>query len=143
MAGEHSVPDPQLTPGDALPNLTKAAVCAPDFGSAVHLPQIELQKKVFNAYGLSSFRASYCEAAEGCIINRLIPVSLGGTNDQRNLWPMPKEPKVWGLSAKDQLEQKLHDMVCGGELTPAEAQAAIAADWISAYQTLIGEPPQE
>jgi hypothetical protein len=42
------------------------------------------------------------------------------------------EPK-WNAEAKDRLERLMCDMVCGGQLDLATAQAAIARDWIAAY----------
>ena len=35
---------------------------------------------------------------------------------------------------KDALENKLHKMVCDGEITLIKAQAEIAKDWIKAHQ---------
>jgi hypothetical protein len=35
---------------------------------------------------------------------------------------------------KDRLENRLHQMVCAGELDLTTAQQAIASDWIAAYK---------
>lgn len=143
FAEEHSVPNMRLTPGDTQPNLTEADVCKPDFGK-LRVPPAELQRKIFAAYGLpEGNRTGYCETADGCAINRLIPASLGGTNDPRNLWPLSLDAHEWNVSAKKMLEEKLHELVCHGELSLADAQSAIAKDWISAYQSLIGESPSD
>jgi len=142
MADEHVVPNPKLTPGHALPNLTQAEVCAPDFGKKLPVISEELQKKVFAAYGLPhGNRTGYCLSADGCAIDRLIPSSLGGTNDLKNLWVLPYADPAWNVKAKTALEEKLHSLVCSGDLSLNEAQSVIATDWISAYQNLIGEPP--
>jgi hypothetical protein len=138
-AGEHSVPNPSLTPGDAAPNLSKDDVCAPGYGKNTHLPQIEEQKKVYAAYHLNGPMSGYCSETGGCVINRLIPASLGGTNKPANLWPMLQYPSNWGLADKVRLEEKLHEMVCSNAISLTEAQSAIASDWISTFQAVVGE----
>jgi hypothetical protein len=35
---------------------------------------------------------------------------------------------------KDELEDRLRDLVCGGQLDLAEAQRDISRDWIAAYK---------
>jgi len=69
--------------------------------------------------------------------DHLIPLELGGNpTDPKNLWPEP-----WSGSnnahVKDQLENKLHEMVCAGILPLQVAQRAIANDWIDAYQKCV------
>jgi len=47
--------------------------------------------------------------------------------DPRNLWP---EPRISQYSAaeRDALENRLHELVCGGQLPLAEAQYEIATN---------------
>jgi hypothetical protein len=40
----------------------------------------------------------------------------------------------WNAAVKDRLEWRLLHLVCGGQVPAMEAQQAIAADWIGAYQ---------
>ncbi|MDD5248498.1 MAG: hypothetical protein PHY45_05920 [Rhodocyclaceae bacterium] len=40
----------------------------------------------------------------------------------------------WGADKKDQLEFVLHKMVCAGEIPLADAQRAIATNWIDAWK---------
>jgi hypothetical protein len=72
----------------------------------------------------------------------MIPLDLGGADEDANLWPEPRrsvEP-VWKAERKDRLEWKFADMVCGGQLDLAAAQKEISANWIAAYSIYIGEP---
>jgi len=39
------------------------------------------------------------------------------------------------------LKNKLHHMVCNGDITLAEAEKAIAEDWIAAYRKYVGPEP--
>jgi hypothetical protein len=76
-------------------------------------------------------------------IDHLIPLGIGGADDDRNLWPEPRrsvEP-VYNAEAKDRLEWRLHDMVCSGQLGLAEAQKAIVDDWTEAYKRYVGVAP--
>jgi hypothetical protein len=72
-------------------------------------------------------------------IDHLVPLGVGGADDDRNLWPEPRrsiEPK-WNAEAKDRLELRLHDMVCAGDIMPDEAQAAFVDDWTEAYRKYV------
>ena len=60
--------------------------------------------------------------------------ALGGADDIRNLWPHSYSATAWNAHVKDALEDRLRDMVCSGSLDLAEAQQAIAGNWIEAYK---------
>jgi hypothetical protein len=69
-------------------------------------------------------------------IDHLIPLDLGGADDDANLWPQPRrsiEP-VWNAERKDRLEWALADLVCAGQLDLTAAQREIREDWIAAYR---------
>ena len=67
-------------------------------------------------------------------VDYLITPELGGADDIRNLWPEPYSATVWNAHVKDALEDRLHQMVCTGQIDLATAQHDIATDWISAYK---------
>jgi hypothetical protein len=71
------------------------------------------------------------------ILDHLIPVELGGTDDVENLWPQPAKGE-WSAVQKDALEQKLLGMVCAGTLTVKQAQSAIKKNWVQAYTQYVG-----
>lgn len=74
--------------------------------------------------------------------DHLISLQLGGNpRDPKNLWPQPWYG-TWNARVKDTLENKLNALVCSGDLTLAEAQQAIATDWIAAYQKYVGPMPK-
>jgi hypothetical protein len=121
------IPDKQLTPGATLP-VTTAEVCrAADTGETRPIP-VSMRQKVFQEYRTPESRASEYE------VDFLITPGLGGADDIRNLWPEPYSATVWNAHVKDALEDRLHDMVCAGQLDLATAQRDIATDWISAYK---------
>jgi hypothetical protein len=72
-------------------------------------------------------------------VDHLIPLGIGGADDDKNLWPEPRrsiEP-VWNAEAKDRLEEKLRELVCGGALDVREAQKAISDDWTEAWRRYV------
>lgn len=130
-AGE--LPNPQLTPGAVDITLTTQRLCDPKFStkSVRNVPE-SLKKKVYAEYGYSNHQ-SVCAGVEGCEIDHLISLEIGGQNDIHNLWPQPFVG-TWNAHMKDQLENKLHALVCSNQIPLSEAQQAIATNWIQAYQ---------
>jgi hypothetical protein len=122
-------PRPTLTPG-AVRTVSTKEVCGANM-EAHREPLViptSVKEEVFREYGMSAARPQYFE------VDFLITPELGGANDIRNLWPEPYRAPVWNAHVKDQLEDKLRDMVCNGEIDLAIAQHDIAADWILAYK---------
>jgi hypothetical protein len=122
-------PRPNLTPG-AVRTMNAAEVCGASIEEhqKVLVIPASVREEVFREYGMSASRPQNFE------VDFLITPELGGSNDIRNLWPEPYRAPVWNAHVKDQLEDKLRDMVCSGEIDLATAQHDIAADWIVAYK---------
>ena len=122
-----AAPDPRLTPGMTQP-LTTAELCA--MGHQERAPSVPraVALSVFRSYGIGDPRPRAYE------LDYLITPELGGSNDIRNLWPQPYRADSWSAHAKDALEEHLYQLVCGGNLDLAMAQADIAKDWIAAYK---------
>jgi Excalibur calcium-binding domain len=73
--------------------------------------------------------------------DHLISLELGGApSAEANLWPEPYNAPE-GARVKDQVENKLHSLICGGTISLATAQRAIASNWWTAYQTYVGGAP--
>jgi hypothetical protein len=90
-----------------------------------------VHRAVFAAYGVPD------PAPEGTTeVDHLIPLALGGSNDVANLW-LESAP---GYQEKDRLEVALHRGVCAGRMPLAEAQRAIAEDWVGAAKRLQTRP---
>jgi hypothetical protein len=121
-----------LTPGVALP-VGSARICRSGYASRVrHVPD-SLKQAVYDRYGVTWVP----DAHE---IDHLISLELGGSNAIRNLWPEPYAGR-WGARTKDVLENRLHDLVCAGELSLASAQRQEATNWVAAYRRYVGTPP--
>jgi hypothetical protein len=89
------------------------------------------QEQLLVTYGLN-FTPQQTE------LDHLIPLELGGNPiDVRNLFPEPYLPTP-GAREKDTLENKLHSLVCAGQIDLGTAQTAIASDWLAAYRRYVG-----
>jgi hypothetical protein len=89
---------------------------------------VALQRKVFEEYGIAGVNPRAYE------VDYLVTPALGGADDIHNLWPHSYAATVWNAQVKDELEDRLRDMVCDGSLDLGEAQREIATDWIAAYK---------
>jgi hypothetical protein len=138
------LPNPQLTPGDADPSVSASDLC-PTASTSVRRNVSAAEKaQVFKEYGLVGNHTGYCENDDphGCEVDHLISLELGGSNDIRNLWPQPYAGTIWNAHAKDRLENRLHAMVCNGEISLQDAQREIATDWVAAYRKYLRSPNQ-
>ena len=124
-------PDPACTPGDVLPNVTKDQICQPGYSTSVRdVPDSE-KNQVYAEYGVTSHTTGQYE------VDHFVSLELGGSNDISNLWPEAADPTP-GFHQKDLVENYLHEQVCQGAMTLADAQVAIATDWLAVYSTMTG-----
>jgi hypothetical protein len=136
--GTFSLPDPRCTPGATDPTVTQrtiaATICRPGYTKTVRPPA-----SVTRAEKRASM-AAYGDAgpAHGYEYDHLIALELGGApNEPRNLWPEPGASP----NAKDELERRLHELVCSRALGLAVAQRAIASDWVAAWRRYLARRP--
>jgi hypothetical protein len=121
-----SEPKNSLTPGETR-RVTLDDVCtAPPEQTAATLP-VSVRQQVFREYGIRDVRANAYE------VDYLITPELGGASSIRNLWPQPYSA-TWNAHVKDELEDRLHGLVCSGQVDLATAQREISRDWIAAYK---------
>ena len=128
------VPDPTLTPG-AVRTTDVAEICSTGTRELRHWSR-ERDDRIMAEYELEPGPHPEYE------IDHLIPLGIGGADDDKNLWPEPRrsiEP-IYNAERKDRLEWKLRDLVCSGALDVQEAQKAIAEDWTAAFIKFLGEP---
>lgn len=137
QAGEchttNGLPDLVCTPGVVDTRVTQenihSTICVSGYTKTVR-PSTRytdsLKVEQIKAYGYSDTALADYEE------DHLIPLELGGhPTDPKNLWPEPRSG-AHTATAKDGIERSLHSRVCGGLMTLAAAQLAIATNWEAA-----------
>lgn len=142
-----AMPNPKLTPGAISSAVTQQnldeTICRRGGYTKSIRPEEayteRLKREQIREYGYSDTRQYDYEE------DHLISLELGGSPDSpKNLWPEPHHViGGWGSYAKDKLENRLHALVCHGEISLAQAQHEIATDWISSYKAHIGAVPND
>ena len=124
-------PSRTLTPG-ATRAVDAHQICdaagSADHDGVARLIPVSTQRQIFQEYGIEGAPSKDYE------VDFIITPELGGSNDIRNLWPESYHSPVWNAHVKDELEERLRQMVCNGQLDLRTAQHDISTDWISAYK---------
>jgi hypothetical protein len=126
------VPDPTLTPG-SVRTTDVNEICAQGT-TRLRFWTRERDDRIMTEYGLPPGPHPNFE------IDHLVALGIGGSDDDKNLWPEPRRSieKFWPAEKKDKLEYRLRDLVCNGALDVHAAQQAIRDDWIAAYRKYVG-----
>ena len=132
--GFPAIPNPGLTPGDVFP-VTAADICVPGYTKKVRDVPAEVKRQAYARYGVRTHEPGEYE------VDHLISLSLGGSNSIRNLWPESFRTSPWNAYVKDDLENELHRRVCAGTMNLAEAQRAIANNWVVGYRHYVHSTP--
>jgi hypothetical protein len=127
LSEREAIPDRRLTPG-ATRAVTMRDLCSMAHEDVIREVPTSLQQEIFQEYGIVNAHAEDYE------IDYLIAPGLGGTEDIHNLWPESYKSPTWNAHVKDDLEERLHQMVCAGKVDLSTAQNDIATDWIAAYK---------
>lgn len=133
------VPDSTLTPGsngsDDLNTICGSTYLAshPDASTLTS----NTTQQVYVNYQFP-YKRAVGPCVGGCVLDNLIPIGLGGTNDLTNLWPQPMSG-TWDVDKKNTLETVLRSRVCTvtaphtSSVSIGVARAEIAANWKAAY----------
>jgi hypothetical protein len=116
-------PNPNLTPGDVLSTNT-SIICVKGYTATVRDVPLSLRKKIFAMYNIS-----YPPVKGAYELDHFIPLELGGSNDEKNLFP-ELDPY---FHYKDKVENYLHDQVCNHGMSIIDAQNQIKTDWYAVY----------
>jgi hypothetical protein len=133
--GYRVLPIATLTPGTTdtrvTPETITTTICVSGWSASVRPPTSvtdPIKTERIAAYGYDSASKTLFE------LDHLIPLELGGgPADVANLWPEPYDGTD-GARIKDNLENKLHDLICAGTTNLRAAQTCIAVDWIACAQ---------
>jgi hypothetical protein len=126
------LPNPALTPG-AVRTTDVSDICATGTKALRHWSR-ERDDRILREYGLPIGPHPSYE------IDHLIPLGIGGADEDSNLWPEERRSLVpeWNAERKDKLEWTLRELVCSGRLEVTVAQHAIRDNWIEAWRQYVG-----
>ena len=164
-ADDHLLPDKAKTPGEPLltvPDqraaicltqlmgdtvavgdaISLTMICKPDYSKCIRNVSAEEKKAVYAEYGVPGDHRGFCDVTQGCEVDHLISIEIGGSNEQKNLWPEPYSGQPWNAHVKDRLENFYHDQICTGKMLLTTAQQEIANDWVAAFKKRIGPQPE-
>lgn len=133
-------PDPAVTPGAIDPAITQANIASTICNSAWSTRAVRPPSRYTSALKRRQLADPRYQdkMPRHFEEDHLVSLELGGApRDPRNLWPEAYAGPC-GARVKDVLEDRLHRLVCAGELPLAAAQAAISSDWVAAYRRYVG-----
>lgn len=127
---------PKEVPGAVNPDVTQAniqrTICVSGYTKTIrpkasYTNKLKLQQ--MKQFHLSGSPKDFEE-------DHLISLEIGGhPTDPKNLWPEPWEG-TYGARKKDACENKLHKMVCNGQISLKAAQYYISHNWIKSCSAL-------
>ena len=125
-------PDRRCSPGAIDRTRPASVLCDSSFrtGTVRNVPD-STKRAIEVEYGLEP--KAYGSSLE---IDHIVSLELGGSNDVANLYP----ELAPGFHLKDQLENRLHALVCSGSLSLRTAQRRIASNWTALYRATFGMP---
>src|SRR5262245_9915419 len=106
--------------------VTLTMICTQGYDKCIRNVHTSTKEAVYRAYGLIGSHAEYCNTEQGCEIDHLISLEIGGSNDQKNLWPQPYQGEEFNAHVKDQLENFYRAEVCAGRIRLKDAQKDIS-----------------
>ena len=136
------LPNSAVTPGALNPNVTQANikdnVCKANWTGTVRppVPYTNKLKATQMASTYKSLVATFGASPSNYEEDHLISLQLGGSpTDPKNLWPEPYAGN--NARKKDVIETKLKNLICTGKIQLADAQKAIATNWVLAYNKYV------
>ena len=139
------LPNATRTPGALnladTQNTISSTICVPGYTKRIRPPE-----SYTYALKVQQLHSGYSVNGDVLIHDyeedHLIALEIGGNpTSVKNLWPEPWHGGAttkWNASVKDRLENRLHQLVCYGNLPLATAQHAMATNWEAAYLHYVG-----
>ena len=124
----NAYPSAKLTTGDTFPAATVKQICVAGYSATVRNVPQSVKDRVYRNYQIKTHRPGDYE------IDHLISLELGGSNSIKNLWAQSYSAPNWNAHSKDDLENRLHALVCADKISLIQAQTEIKTDWIRAYK---------
>lgn len=142
LSSDWLLPTKKITPGvinkDVTQENIKDNICKAGWTATIR-PAVTYTNKLKVAQLAGDYKKYVAAFGEDLSVyeeDHLISLQLGGSpTDPKNLWPEPYAGN--GARKKDVIETKLKILVCSGNVKLADAQKAIAVNWVLAYNKYI------
>ena len=136
------LPNSKVTPGALNPSVNQANInqniCKANWTGTIR-PPVSYTNKLKATQMASTYKsemAIFGMPAANYEEDHLISLQLGGSpTDPKNLWPQPYAGN--NAHRKDVVETKLKNMICSAKISLADAQKAIATNWVLAYNKYV------
>ena len=120
------IPDKTLTPGDVA-STNKKLVCEAGYPERARNVPRSQRNRIYRLHGVDK-----AKCVGDCKIDHLIPLAIGGSNSDKNLWPHEYGAE-WTVFMKTRLEVRLRKEVCQNNMPIREAQQCIRDDWTACF----------
>ena len=141
---ESGLPNVKLTPGAVNPNVTQAnirtTICVSGWTATVRPPVSYTNKLKFDQLN-SGYNLNGDLNMKDYEEDHIVPLEVGGNpSSPLNLFPEPRHIKLSAF-LKDQLENRIHRLVCSGQLSLKSGQAIFLTNWEKGYSKYVGPLP--
>jgi hypothetical protein len=138
------LPNTKLTPGLINPAVTqlniRSTICVSGWTATVRPPVSYTNKLKYNQLH-SGYNLDGDLNMKDYEEDHIVPLEVGGNpSSPLNLFPEPRNI-ARGSYLKDQLENRMHQLVCSGQLSLKSAQAVFLTNWEKGYSKYLGNLP--
>lgn len=141
---DSGLPNTKLTPGAINPKVTqgniRSTICVSGWTATVRPPVSYTNKLKFDQLN-SGYNLAGDLHMKHYEEDHIVPLEVGGNpSSPLNLFPEPRNIK-FSAYLKDQLENRIHYLVCSGQLTLKAGQAIFLTNWEKGYSKYVGPLP--
>lgn len=138
------LPNIKLTPGATNPLVTQSnigsTICVSGWTATVR-PPVTYTNKLKYAQLHSGYNLNGDLNMKDYEEDHIVPLEVGGNpSSALNLFPEPRNIRL-GSYVKDQLENRMHQLVCSGQVTLKVAQSVFLTNWEKGYSKYLGQLP--
>ena len=138
------LPNIKLTPGVINPAVTqrtiRKTICVSGWTATVRPPVTYTNQLKYNQLH-SGYNLDGDLNMKDYEEDHIVPLEVGGNpSSPLNLFPQPRNIRL-GAYLKDQLENRMRQLVCSGQLTLKVAQLVFLTNWEKGYQKYLGQLP--
>jgi hypothetical protein len=138
------LPNTKLTPGAINPAVNqgniRSTICVSGWTKTVR-PPVTYTNQLKYSQLLSGYNLNGDLNMKNYEEDHIVPLEVGGNpSSPLNLFPEPRNIK-FSSYLKDQLENRMHQLVCAGQITLKAAQAVFLSNWEKGYAKYMGPLP--